>query len=711
MLLDPVGQGGMGRVYRARDESLDRDVALKLLKSQHAENHQFVERFRREAKNAAALSHPNIVSVFDAGEDTNGSPYMAMEYVGGGTLAEKISKDGPLDSLEAAGIALQVACALEEAHEQGVIHRDIKPHNVFMVEEAATSDENMGTGLGGIPPGGVKVGDFGIARAAAETAMTETSLILGTVRYLSPEQATGETVGPESDLYSLGVVLYEMITGEVPFDAENPIAIAMKHLSEPPPPPREKNPGVSESIQVVTLKLLSKAPEDRYSNARELIEDLERVGRGASPAGLLAETEIIERPPTSGRPERGKRVVVPPRRSRTGRRLGVLAVFGILAAGLVLAGTENGFASLYKGFGTESAAQRVSAIQNAPALSAVEAPVTRVSVPDVEGREEAAAETALEDAGLQVEKNFEKTSDSEKGTVISQDPGADSRVQRNSVVTITVAEAPATVAVPDLTGLSAQEAEARLSEASLTLGQQTESYSDSMPAGLILDQGSASGTEAPTGTAVDVTISLGPESVATPEPAPEPEPEPESSPEPEPIPEPAARTRTGAGVEPRTGANSRACTRTRTGAEPRARIGTRTGADSRADSRTGAGAEPRTRIGTRAGACSQNRNPSRSRAPEPEPIPEPAPEPEPEPSPELESEPEPEPDTRADSRTGAGADPRTGTRTGADSRADYPNRSRSRPPNRNPNRSRLPNRSQFPSLHQNPNRSRALNWS
>ena len=530
----------MGRVYRARDESLDRDVALKLLKSQHAENHQFVERFRREAKNAAALSHPNIVSVFDAGEDADGSPYMAMEYVGGGTLAERISKDGPLDSLEAAGIALQVACALEEAHGQGVIHRDIKPHNVFMVEEAATSDENMGTGLGGIPPGGVKVGDFGIARAAAETAMTETSLILGTVRYLSPEQATGEAVGPESDLYSLGVVLYEMITGEVPFDAENPIAIAMKHLSEPPPSPREKNPGVSESIQVVTLKLLSKAPEDRYSNARELIEDLERVGRGVSPAGLLAEsaTEVIERPPTSGRPERGKRVVVPRRRSRTGRRLGVLAVFGIFAAGLVLAGTENGFATLYEGFDTGSAAQRVAAMQDAPALSAVEAPVTRVSVPDVEGREEAAAETALEDAGLQVEKNFEETSDSEEGTVISQNPGADSRVQRNSAVTITVAEAPATVAVPDLTGLSAQEAEARLSEESLTLGQQTESYSDSMPAGLILGQSSASGTEAPTGAAVDVTISLGPEPVAAPEPAPEPEPTPELEPEPTPEPEP-----------------------------------------------------------------------------------------------------------------------------------------------------------------------------
>ncbi|MGB3635925.1 MAG: protein kinase, partial [Rubrobacteraceae bacterium] len=325
MLLDPVGHGGMGRVFRARDELLGRDVALKLLKPQHADNEQFVERFRRESKNVAALSHPNIVSVFDAGEDTDGSPYMAMEYIGGGTLAERIEKEGPLDSLEAAGIALQVACALEEAHGQGVIHRDIKPHNIFLVEEAASSNGNTGNGLGGIAPGGIKVGDFGIARAAAETAMTETSLILGTVRYLSPEQATGEDVGPESDLYSLGVVLYEMITGEVPFDAENPIAIAMKHISEQPTPPREKNPGASEGIQAVTLKLLSKALEDRYRSALVLIEDLERVARGLAPASISItvedKTEILERPYALGpgrRPARGRGLVTPRRRSRTG---------------------------------------------------------------------------------------------------------------------------------------------------------------------------------------------------------------------------------------------------------------------------------------------------------------------------------------------------------------------------------------------------------
>ncbi|MDQ4106443.1 MAG: protein kinase, partial [Actinomycetota bacterium] len=363
-VLGTLGGGGMGQVYLARDELLDREVALKVLRSQHAENQQFVERFRREAKNAAALSHPNIVSVYDAGEGPDGVPYMAMEYVGGGTLGDLIEREAPLDALLAAGIALQVACALQEAHKRGVIHRDIKPLNIFLVEEALSFEGTSGTtvlgaALGGLAPGSIKVGDFGIARAAAETAMTETSLILGTVRYLSPEQATGDEVGPASDLYSLGVVLYEMLTGEVPFDAENPIAIAMKHVSEAPVPPREKNPGVPEGLQTVTLKLLSKDPEDRYTDAGELVEDLERVGRGqplAHPVedetATLEQTSRLRR--EAGGAGRGG-IFAHPKRS-----LGLAGAFVVLTAALVLATATGGFADLYESFAPQSASQPVS---------------------------------------------------------------------------------------------------------------------------------------------------------------------------------------------------------------------------------------------------------------------------------------------------------------------------------------------------------------
>jgi serine/threonine protein kinase len=293
-ILSLLGSGGMGHVYLARDEVLGRDVALKVLKEPYMDDELFVERFRREARNAAALSHPNIVPVYDGGKAEDGTPYIAMEYMAGGTLGERIKQESKLDAPEAAAIAIQIARALRESHRRGVVHRDVKPHNIFLAEYPASSSAVPE----GISSGAVKVGDFGIARAAEATTMTESNLMLGTPRYLSPEQAKGDPVGPKSDLYSLGVVLYQMITGRVPFDDDDPIAITMKHASEPPPSPKETNPEIPEEMNSLVLRLLSKDPEDRHEDAAELIRDLKEVRTrfstallGAKPAEVPANSE------------------------------------------------------------------------------------------------------------------------------------------------------------------------------------------------------------------------------------------------------------------------------------------------------------------------------------------------------------------------------------------------------------------------------------
>ncbi len=265
VLQGPLGSGGMGKVFLARDRVLERDVALKLLREQYAESDEFVGRFEREAKAAASLNHPNSVQVYDRGRAEDGAYYMAMEYVPGGTLKDRIL-DGPMDPGEAVRLGGQVADALGVAHGRGIVHRDVKPQNVLLTAH-----------------GNAKVADFGIARAASADPLSNSSLVLGTAKYMSPEQAMGGPLGPESDLYSLGVVLYEMLTGELPFDADSAIEVAMKHVNEPPRPPREKNPAVSAALDAVTMKLLEKRPGDRYPGAAELAADLSRVDEGRPP--------------------------------------------------------------------------------------------------------------------------------------------------------------------------------------------------------------------------------------------------------------------------------------------------------------------------------------------------------------------------------------------------------------------------------------------
>jgi serine/threonine protein kinase len=270
ILGDLLGSGGMARVFLAHDEILNRDVALKILWEKYANNQEFVERFRREARNAAALGHPNIVSVYDWGCSEDEMYYIAMEYVPGGTLNDRIIGEGALDPGTVAELGCQVVEALEFAHKRGVIHRDVKPPNILLTAS-----------------GEAKVADFGIARAVgAATAISQTGVVLGTVGYMSPEQAMGETVGPASDLYSVGVVLYEMLTGNLPYEADSPIAMAVKHVCEPVRPPKKMNPEVSEGLNALVTRLLAKKAEDRYGSADELTKDLRRVCDGPLPPGI-----------------------------------------------------------------------------------------------------------------------------------------------------------------------------------------------------------------------------------------------------------------------------------------------------------------------------------------------------------------------------------------------------------------------------------------
>ena len=325
-----LGIGGTAEVYLAHDGILDRDVALKVLRKQHAENEEFIKLFRREARSAAALNHPNVVPVYYWGRSEDGRYYMTMEYIPGGTLKDRVG--GPLDPSTVIGLGLQVADALRFAHERGVIHRDVKPHNILLTEA-----------------GDAKVADFGIARAANATTSSQSNPLMGTAGYMSPEQAKGESVGPASDLYSLGVVLYEALTGELPYSAEDPVALAMKHVNELPRSPREVNPEVPKDLAALTLRLLTKRPEDRYSNASALAEDLERVRYGLPPAVAASEetTQNMAVPLLLGQENQTRKIAVQPPvasrsvhepehgRSSYGRLFAVLAT---LLLGLVLLG-------------------------------------------------------------------------------------------------------------------------------------------------------------------------------------------------------------------------------------------------------------------------------------------------------------------------------------------------------------------------------------
>lgn len=490
-LLNRLGSGGMAEVYLAHDEVLDRDVALKALREQYADDENFVERFRREARNAASLSHPNIVQVYDQGRAENGTYYMAMEYVPGGTLKDRIMEHGALAPGEAAGLAAQVAEALSVAHDRGIVHRDIKPQNVLMT-----------------PSGETKVADFGIARAASATVMTQTNLVLGTAGYMAPEQAAGEKVSPATDLYSLGVVLYEMLTGALPYQADTPIAVAMKHVNEPPRHPREANPEVPAQLDAIVVRLLAKDPNERYSSASELARDLRSAAAGTG-AGISAAATTVQSPRAV---TQQTRVAPAPARGPVRRRrgfpvlLGLLALLLLLGAGWTISKSFHDF-RFADVFGNSGGGAR------------------QVEVPDVVGLQEEAARQQLTDVGLRAEVSKKESSAGEEGEVLDQSVSAGERAERGSSVRLTVGEGTSKVEVPDIPyGATEDEARTELEDLGLKLGSTSETPSDQIQTGGVIAQDPLPGVQVEPGTAVNITLSSGPAPTPAPAPAPAPEP-------------------------------------------------------------------------------------------------------------------------------------------------------------------------------------------
>jgi serine/threonine-protein kinase len=517
-IIAKLGSGGMSHVYQALDTILNRIVTVKILRSDLAEDKDFVRRFQVEAQAVASLSHPNIVSIYDVGQE-NGLPYLVMEYVEGLTLKEIIQKEGPLSPAETVNLGVQVCAALAHAHEKGIIHRDIKSHNILVT-----------------PGGRVKVTDFGLARVLSVPSATvaKSDTVMGSVHYLSPEQARGEETGPKSDLYSLGVVLYETVSGRLPFQGDNPVTVALKHVQCSPPALCKDNPAIPQRLEEIIFKAMAKDPSQRFQSAREMQQVL-------SEGSLLAGD-------SAGADELTRELRLPgrKRRLRPAALISLIVLLLLLAAGggyaffkwyfpgvdvtvpQVTKMSQDQANSAILAAGLKPAVQTVDSDSVASGIVVNQDPVagyvmkkgqivrlsvsqgpSQVYLPDVTNYTLQTAQITLRNSGFTVKETYQPTNDpgTPPGTVIAQVPKGDSNVPNKSVVTLTVSSS--NPIVPSLVGQTVDQAQAALKALGLVLGSVTDESSQDYPSGMITRQDVSAGATAQAGTAVNVYRSTG----------------------------------------------------------------------------------------------------------------------------------------------------------------------------------------------------------
>ena len=466
-----VGSGGMADVYRAKDQLLERTVAVKILHQQYENDTEFIARFQREAKAAARITHPNIVNVYDVGV-AEGRHYIVMEYVPGRTLKERIKEEGPVPAPEALHIARQIAGALAQAHANNLVHCDIKPHNILVM-----------------PDGNVKVADFGIARAVTESTMTYNDNIMGSVHYFSPEQARGTLITPKSDVYSLGVVLYEMLTGRIPFDGNTAVSIARKHLEEEPQSVRSLVPNIPPVVEALVTRMMAKEPALR-PDSRLLVQDITRTEQmmrsdtAVMPAFDPDATRVLT-------PVEAQEISAAVEEEEAAEEVEEKSFFRTkkFKFGLVLILLLGFFSGFFLSFGKF--------------WSSVE-----ITVPDVTGKQLTLARQILEDQHLRVTVAEAYDASVPVGVVVSQTPEAGTKVKEERTITIYVSKGGEELEMPNLRGLKQSDAIDKLQQMGLRLGSAYETFSDE-DSGTVISQDPRSGTRISKGQSVDITVSKG----------------------------------------------------------------------------------------------------------------------------------------------------------------------------------------------------------